>query len=122
MNYNKQIGNLGEDLAIKFLINDSFKILCRNFRNRFGEIDIIATKKDLLIFVEVKSRYNKSFGPPSSAITTKKKKHISTLSKYFINKYSLTSYYISYDVIEVIFNPNDDSYKINHIKNAFYPH
>ena len=53
--FNKEIGNLGEGLACRFLENRGFKIIQRNYRRRFGEIDIIAQKGSSIRFIEVKS-------------------------------------------------------------------
>lgn len=49
------VGKLGEDIASRYLLNKGFAILCRNYRKKYGEIDIIAKKDDVLHFVEVKS-------------------------------------------------------------------
>ena len=56
--YNKIIGNYGEDIAVKFLQKNKYKIIERNFLCKCGEIDIIAKDKNILVFVEVKSRTN----------------------------------------------------------------
>ena len=64
MHYNKTIGKYGETIAADYLINNGYKILDRNFQTRYGEVDIIGVKDDLIIFFEVKSRYTNSFGTP----------------------------------------------------------
>ena len=75
-NYNKAIGKYGESIARDFLINNGYKILNMNYRNRYGEIDIISIKNDIIIFCEVKSRYTNSFGNPIEAVTYYKQKQI----------------------------------------------
>lgn len=120
MNLNKDIGKYGETLANSYLRALGFSILKENFRNRFGEIDIIANKNNLLIFVEVKTRFTKSYGTPSESVTRSKQKNIIKLSKYFLLSKRTLNYFIRYDVIEVLLNSKDDNYKINHIENAFY--
>ena len=55
--FNKAIGSLGENLAIDYLKQNKYKILDTNFKNRFGEIDIISKKNDLIIIIEVKGRF-----------------------------------------------------------------
>ncbi|AQM59295.1 YraN family protein [Clostridium baratii] len=117
--YNKDIGNYGEDLASSYLINKGYKIVDRNFSNRFGEIDIICSKEDILIFVEVKSRYNKTFGSGIDSISYSKVKNIKKLTKYFLLNNKFNDYFIRFDVIEVYLNYNNSSNKIIHTKDAF---
>ncbi len=70
---NKTIGKYGEEIAKNFLIKKGFKILETNFHySKMAEIDIIAQYKDVLHFVEVKTRSNKDFGSPMEAISQKK--------------------------------------------------
>ena len=73
MHYNKTIGKYGETIAADYLINNGYKILDRNFQTRYGEVDIIGVKDDLIIFFEVKSRYTNSFGTPLESVTCHKK-------------------------------------------------
>lgn len=58
---NKDIGKLGEDIACKYLIKKGFFIVCRNYRKRWGELDIIADKDNHIHFIEVKSVCVSSF-------------------------------------------------------------
>lgn len=110
----KAIGNLGEDIAVKYLKKNKYKILERNFRKRYGEIDIIAQKDGYTVFVEVKTRTNEKFGRPCDAVDSfKAKKIIKTSMLYLGEKFSDT--YIRYDIIEVTL----PEININHIENAF---
>lgn len=79
----KSLGNLGENLALKHLHDHGYKILDRNFRSKFGEIDIVAQDGDVLVFIEVKTRWSKKFGPPEEAITPWKIKHIIKAGQYY---------------------------------------
>lgn len=79
----KQIGDAGEELAAKELAKAGYFILDRNFRTRFGEIDIVAKKENTLIFVEVKAKKNDAFGAPAEMVTRgKQKKIIHTAQSY----------------------------------------
>ncbi|ASW42934.1 YraN family protein [Clostridium isatidis] len=118
-NYNKNIGSYGEDIGINFLKEKGYYILDKNFRNKYGEIDVICKFKDMIIFVEVKSRYNNSFGRPMEAITCSKQKKIINLCKYYIYKRKLFNYNCRFDVIEVYFNAKNDLNNIIHIEDAF---
>ena len=94
---NKIIGKYGEDIAKNFLIKKGYEILEMNYRfSRISEIDIIASKKDILHFVEVKTRTQDFFGPPLEAITPNKLKQIyscaikyMSLSKKHYKKYQI---------------------------------
>ena len=120
--YNKDIGSYGEDLAIDYLKNKGYTIVARNFRNRNGEIDLICKYLDIIIFIEVKSRYSYHFGLPRESVTYFKQKKIIYISKYFLYKYKLLNYNCRFDVIEIYFNKNNNSYFIEHIKDAFRPY
>ena len=74
---------LGEDAACVFLKNKGYKILERNFRKGYGEIDIIATYNDILVFIEVKTRSSRKYGTPFEAITIWKLKNIIKGAKYY---------------------------------------
>ena len=87
MYYNQIAGNLGEAEAIKFLIANDYKIMKKNFRCNFGEIDIIAkdTKKNEIVFIEVKTRSNMKYGSPADGINLYKEKHIVKSSEFFVH-------------------------------------
>ena len=72
----KDFGSSGEDLAAKELKRQGYTILCRNYRQKPGEIDIIAKKADVVYFVEVKSKHSSDFATPADSVNAKKRKHI----------------------------------------------
>lgn len=113
------IGIYGEDLALKYFLNMGYTLLRKNYRTRHGEIDLILKHKDILCFVEVKTRYNNNFGSPGQCIDTKKKKRIIKASLIYIYSEKLLKYNVRYDVVEVVLNYKNDSYDINHIEGAF---
>ncbi len=71
-----QTGQAGERIAVEFLKKQGFKIIETNFKSRFGEIDIIAQEKDILVYVEVKTRSSGQFGLPEEAVNERKIQHI----------------------------------------------
>ena len=101
MYLNKELGKMGEDIAIKYLIKNEYKIISRNFTCKQGEIDIIAKNKEYLVFIEVKTRSSIKYGIPAEAVNETKKKHIWNVAKYFLHKYNLENYLVRFDVIEV---------------------
>lgn len=117
--FNKDIGNYGEELALTYLLDKGYRIISRNFRNKYGEIDLICKSKDLLIFIEVKSRFSSLYGSPLEAVTYFKQKQILKLCKLYIMKNNLYNLNCRFDVIEIYFNINNDLYSINHIIDAF---
>ena len=83
-------GELGEEYALRLLINCGYKILERNFKCKLGEIDIIATEKDTLVFIEVKTRWNTKYGKPEETVTQRKLANIKRVGQYFcLNKNNL---------------------------------
>lgn len=118
-NFNKDIGNYGEDISYDFLKKQGYFVLSRNFRTKYGEIDIICKKNDLIIFIEIKSRYNYNHGSPIEAITYSKQMQIIKLCKFYIYTNNLIKYNVRFDVIEVFFNMDNNLHSINHITDAF---
>ena len=115
--YNKIIGNYGEDCAAKFLEKNKYKIIERNFSCKFGEIDIIAKDKNILVFVEVKSRTNEMYGTPAMAVNYYKRKNIVKTAKYYIMKNKLQNEFCRFDVVEILLENDDNNIRL--IKNAF---
>ncbi|TSC53980.1 MAG: putative endonuclease, partial [Microgenomates group bacterium LiPW_16] len=77
------LGKRGEELAVRYLQSHGYRILTRNFRSKFGEIDIIGLDGKILVFIEVKTRWSKKFGPPEEAVTPWKLKSIIKTAYYF---------------------------------------
>jgi len=112
---NKELGELGEKLAKKFLIEREYKIICQNFESKQGEIDIIAKDKDeTIVFVEVKTRRSLEFGNPSEAVDELKKEHILKTAQYYLYSNKINESNIRFDVIEVFVYKG--RYRVSHIK------
>lgn len=115
----KQIGDFGEDAAVDFLENSGYEILERNFRLKFGEIDIIAEKNGCTVFAEVKTRRSNAFGEPSEYVDYKKQQRIKMTAAVYADVENAD---MRFDVIEVFYSENNGQpvmNKINHIENAF---
>lgn len=117
--FNKDIGFYCENLATEFLKNNSYTILDRNYKNHFGEIDIICLKDNILIIVEVKGRYYYKFGAPLESVTSNKQHSIFKVTKSYILYKKLFNINVRFDVIELYLNTDNSLFKINHIKDAF---
>lgn len=111
----KILGNIGEAHAEAYLKKQGYKILERNFKNRIGEIDLIAEKGDVITFVEVKSRSSNKFGMPKDAVNFHKQFKIKKVAESYL--LSAKKYYskVSFDVIEYM--PEEE---IVHLKNCFW--
>lgn len=120
MYFKQRIGKLGEDISCKYLKENNYRIICRNFTCRQGEIDIIAkdNNKKELVFIEVKTRSNFKYGKPCEAVNKEKKKHIYEAGKYYIYKNRIRNLAIRLDVIEIYIK--NGTYQINHIEKAFF--
>lgn len=79
----KSFGNLGEQIAVNILRSKGYAILDRNFRSKFGEIDIVAKDGETLVFVEVKARIGNKFGTPEEAVLPWKLEKIKRTAEYF---------------------------------------
>ncbi len=110
-------GMLGEKLVCQWYTDNKYKLLAVNYRTRFGEIDIIAEKKNILVFVEVKTRKNDNFYLAKEAVTYSKQQRIKTAAVQYISQYNIDDINVRFDVAEV-YNISENP-KINIIENAF---
>lgn len=111
------LGKTGEDVAVSFLKKTGFKILERNFRCRYGEIDIIAVEKGTLVFAEVKTRKTEKYGLPQSAVDFRKQRQLSKIASYYIAEKRLKNTPARFDVVGISLFENET--KIELIRNAF---
>ncbi len=109
----KKKGIFAEEIAVKFLKNQGYKILERNWKLRnIGEVDIVAKKKKTLNFVEVKSLSNYKDFKPENHFNKKKYQKIMKIASFYANKNNAESWIIS--LIAIIF---DNDVKINYYEN-----
>jgi putative endonuclease len=110
-------GLIGEDLAVSFLKKNGYRILEKNYRCPIGEIDIIARDRQVLVFVEVKTRKSAALGYPEEAVNSKKQKKISQVALHFLQKNHLTDETVRFDVVAVLMTSSPPEMKL--IKDAF---
>lgn len=113
-----ELGNRGEEIASVFLADHGYKILERNWRFGKGEVDIICSKEDFVIVVEVKTRSTDFFGQPEEAVNKKKQRFLILAADAYVNQKDIMLE-VRYDIISIIFRPN--KHTIRHIEDAFYP-
>lgn len=117
VNRHIQFGQEGESIAAKQLKKCGYKILEQNYRNKIGEIDIIARDGETIAFVEVKTRRNDHFGGPKWAVTYQKQRKISMVALSYLKEFQLSGHKARFDVVAVVENGKKPVVEI--IKNAF---
>ena len=115
----KKIGETGEDLAVHYLISQSYDILFRNFYSAYGEIDIIALRDNELVFVEVKTRSSR-IDDALSSVSKEKQRKLKQTAGLFYQKFPEYEDLLSrFDLIAVILGKKGQIYSIQHFDNAF---
>src|SRR3990167_9583378 len=102
------IARIGEELAASLLKKNGYKIIERNFRKGYGEIDIIALKNGVLVFIEVKTRTSSKFGAPFEAITPWKLKSLVKTAQFYKSLHLLLPQALRIDAVSVKLS-NDNS-------------
>jgi putative endonuclease len=115
---NQSLGKEGERAAERFLAEQGYKILGRNFRTRFGEIDIVARDGDCLVFAEVKTRRGDAFGLPEEAVTAAKQRHLIAAAQIYLGQKKMPHALWRIDVLAL--TKNNDAFEIRHLKNAVF--
>ena len=109
--YKIRLGKYGENLAADFLIKRGYKIIDRNYQTVYGELDLIATNSDELLFVEVKTRTKSSYGFPELAVNREKVKHLMKAARVYLTYRKLTVVW-QLDIISVEIDPLAKTAKI----------
>ena len=113
------IGNQGELLARKFLEEKVYEILDENWRFRKAEIDLIAYKNPVIVFVEVKTRENNRFADPEDFVTKAKQKLLAMAAGEYIHLMNHQNE-VRFDIISILFNKFEGPV-IKHTEDAFWP-
>lgn len=116
MGKNKELGQEGEQMAADYLKKNGWGILEMNYRHRRSEIDLIASKGQLLVFFEVKSRSNTSFGHPEDFVDDKKAENILKGAEHYIEKLDWKGN-IRFDIISIT---KKEKLELMHFEDAFY--
>ena len=101
-------GDFGEAAACRFLKRQGYKPLVRNYRSRWGEIDLVCRHKGTLVFVEVKARSPESWGSPSEAVTPSKQRRIFRTAYAYLEEIKLRDMPVRFDVVEVFLKGDAD--------------
>jgi len=106
-------GREGEKRAENTLKRAGYKIIEKNFRSRFGEIDIVAEENGCLVFVEVKKRNTPNFGDPFNAINARKRQHLIKCAMFYLKSHNSFNRKTRFDVVGI------EGEQVKIIKNAF---
>jgi len=117
MAQHNELGNIGEQMAVDFLIKKGYEILERNWHFKKAEIDIIAQIDDTLVLVEVKTRSTDVFGDPQDFLKEKQKKMLVQTMDHYVTSKDLDME-VRFDVIGIVKNNNESS--ITHLEDAFF--
>lgn len=116
----QQKGKIGEEEACRWLKEQDYCILQRNWRCRSGEVDIIASREDLLIFIEVRSRSsNSGFGSPQESVDQRKIIQVRSTAAVYMQMNGEHARQVRFDVVAVMINHAGEIISINHVENAF---
>ncbi len=115
----KQLGAFGESLAHRNLLSKGYQILERNYRFSKSEVDLIAKKDDILIFVEVKTRSYNHYGQPEEFVSPRQEQLLFDTATHYMNKIN-HEWEIRFDIVSILYK-NKNNYQIKHLKDAFFP-
>lgn len=112
------LGVKGEQIAVEFLLNKGYSILCRNYRYKKWEIDIVAQFQNTLVVVEVKTRNSSFLSGPEVTVSKNKQRNLVRCANAFIKEQEI-DYDTQFDIVSIVLNENEQT--IEHLKDAFYP-
>ena len=113
-------GELGERAAKRYLKKAGLKFLYANFRGEQGEIDLIFREKEILIFVEVKTRSSEAWRRPAAAVNRDKQRKIVATARDYLRLLERSDIPVRYDIVEVLLDEGCVN-EIRHQPNAFAP-
>lgn len=115
----KKLGAAGEAAAARFLRKAGCRIVARNYRCPSGEIDLIARKRGLIIFVEVKTQKTGAHLDPLERVNREKQRHIIASARHFLREKEMTDTEYRYDVVAIIWGDGKRPERIEHHPGAF---
>ena len=115
----KSLGERGEDQAARFLKRRGMRQVVRNWRTPLGELDLVMLDGAVLVFVEVKTRASDTIAPPHAAVTAAKRRKLIRLARQFVQTTAQDDRPCRFDVVSVVWPPDQKRPTIEHIANAF---
>ena len=121
MTFQKDRGDFGEDKAVEYLKSKEYKIIERNYKNKYGEIDIVAKDRGEFVFVEVRTFFEGNLVNPVESVFRDKRKRLLFMVRHYIN-YREIEGECRIDIIGINLDKNGEVKRIKHIEDAFWGH
>ena len=117
--FRKLLGDRGERAAVKFLERLGYRMIAKQYRNSFGEVDIIAQDGPTTVFVEVKTRTSTEDGQPFEAVDRRKQEKITRIALAWLKQYNRLEQPARFDVVSIVWPENSREPQVQHFQNAF---
>jgi putative endonuclease len=112
------LGALGEELAVRHLTAQGFRVIVRNYRCLFGEIDLIALEGEVIVFVEVKTRRSDAAGAPGDSVHSRKRIQIIRSALHYLKRYGRMDASCRFDVVSIVM-PAGGEAQVELVRDAF---
>ncbi len=113
----RRAGDRGEDLAVRYLTGAGYELVERNYRTRYGEIDLILRDGETLVFVEVKLRRGTGYGDPLESVTLRKQAQVRAIAEQYLDEAQPEFEELRFDVVGILAGGGAPG--ITHVKDAF---
>jgi putative endonuclease len=115
------LGRFGEAYACAYLVRNGWTVVEKNYRFGRREVDLVVRRRDLLAFVEVKTRAGTGYGAPEEAVTRLKQREIEAVAREFLWRHRLDDIDVRFDVVAVVAGPGRRVVRIEHLEDAWRP-
>ena len=119
----RKFGDIGEDIAVRYLVQKGYRIIVRNYKNKVGEVDIIAKKAGSIYFFEVKTRSSREGEAflPEQSVNHAKQETLRKVCRMYLseNKYALSQQW-QIDILAITLNKSTQEASVRHIENAVF--
>ena len=125
--FNRKTGEVGESLALEYLLKKGFELVSRNYSTRFGEIDLIMRDKGVLVFVEVKTKKGLDFGTPEEMFTRGKYEQVKRMATMYLASQGTSLQNLEntagcrIDMVAVVLDAQNEPVSVKHYANVTRP-
>jgi putative endonuclease len=112
-----QVGTEAEEAAVRFLEGEGYRVLARNWRCRYGELDVVVERGPVVAFVEVRMRSTAVWGDPALTVSGLKQRRVVRAALHFLQAYRLPGRVLRFDVISIV--GRGEGAELEHIPDAF---